>query len=89
MKRAVCLALALLAPTTALADQAAAESCAAALPAPAKLIYAAAAPDFAAAADPKGFVKSKVVALVQAGTIQRSEARSSAMAAGDCLKKLK
>jgi multidrug efflux system membrane fusion protein len=65
-----------------------AEACAAGLPAEAKAIYAAAAPEFASSSDRRALVKAKVVDLVKAGTVQRDSARSSAMAAGDCLEQL-
>ncbi len=66
----------------------AADACAAHLPAEARAIYDAAAPGFAASADPRALVKAKVVDLVKAGTVQRESARSSAMAAGGCLAQL-
>jgi len=65
-----------------------AEACAAALPAEAKAIYDAAAPGFASSADPRAFVRSKVVDLVKAGTVRRDSAHASAMAAGGCLEQL-
>jgi membrane fusion protein, multidrug efflux system len=64
----------------------AADACAAGLPPEAKAIYAAAAPEFAASADPRALVKAKVADLVKAGAVQRDSARSSAMAAGACLR---
>jgi len=66
----------------------AADVCAAGLSAEAKAIYDAAAPEFAASADPRALVKAKVVDLVKAGAVQRDSARSSAMAAGGCLEQL-
>jgi hypothetical protein len=80
---------ALLAPCSALADAGAAGSCAAGLPAEAKAIYDAAAPDFVASADPRALVKAKTMDLVKTGAVQRGSARSSAMTAGNCLKKLR
>ncbi len=65
-----------------------AAACAAALPTEAKTIYAAAAPEFASSADPRALVKAKVVDLVKAGAVQKESARSSAMAASDCLQQL-
>ncbi len=66
----------------------AADACAAGLAAEAKAIYDAAAPEFAASADPRALVKAKVVDLVKAGAVQRDSARSSATAAGGCLAQL-
>ncbi len=66
----------------AFADAGAASACAGGLSPAAKAIYDAAAPEFAGSADPRALVKSKTVALVQAGTIKRSEARADASAAG-------
>jgi membrane fusion protein, multidrug efflux system len=65
-----------------------AEGCAAGLPAEAKAIYQAAAPEFASSADPRALVRAKVVDLVKAGTVQRDSARASAIAAGGCLEQL-
>jgi hypothetical protein len=65
-----------------------AEACAAGLPAEAKAIYEAAAPEFASSSDPRAMVRAKVVDLVKAGTVQRDSARSSAIAAGGCLEQL-
>ena len=73
----------------AFADAGAADACAAKLSPGAKAIFDAAAPEFAASADPRGLVKSKTVGLVKAGTIKQAEARGDAMAAGGCLKKLR
>ena len=61
------------------------DACAAALTPEARAIYAAAAPEFASAADPRAFVRGKVQDLVKAGTVQQSDARASAMAARACL----
>ena len=72
---------ALVIPGATFADTSAASACAADLPAEPKAIYDAAAPEFAAAADPRALVKAKVAVLVKAGTVQRSSARSSARAA--------
>ena len=66
----------------------AADACVAHLPAEARAIYDAAAPEFVGSADPRALVKAKVVDLVKAGTVQRESARSSAMAAGGCLAQL-
>ena len=71
------------------AHAASAAGCAAGLSPAAKAIYDAAAPGFAASADPRGLVRDKTMALVQAGTIGQNEARADAMAAGGCLKMLR
>lgn len=67
------------------AANAAEPACAAALPAEAKLIY-----DTVAAAPATGSLRDRVTAatksLVAAGQVQRMSARSSATAAGECLK---
>ncbi|RBP05028.1 multidrug efflux system membrane fusion protein [Roseiarcus fermentans] len=65
-----------------------AEACAAKLSPEAKAIYAAASAGFAAADDPRAFVKGKVQDLVKAGTVQKDSARPSAMAARACLDQL-
>jgi multidrug efflux system membrane fusion protein len=65
-----------------------AEACAAGLPSEAKAIYAAAAPEFPSSKDRRALVKGKVVDLVKAGEVQSDSARSSAMAAADCLEQL-
>jgi hypothetical protein len=77
------------APCCARADTTAATSCADGLSADAKAIYAAATPGIKTADDPRAFVKSKVVALVESGAIGRFSAKSNAQAAGDCLKMLR
>ncbi len=82
-------ASAVVAPGVAFADVSAARACAATLPLEAKAIYDAAAPEFPTAADPRSLVRIKAMDLVRAGTVQRGSARSSAMAAGECLKKLR
>ncbi|MBB4004906.1 MAG: hypothetical protein V7704_03685 [Aurantimonas endophytica] len=67
------------------AAHAQAPACAAALPAEAKLIY-----DAVAAAPATGSLRDRVTAetkaLVEAGQVKRMSARSSATAAGECLK---
>jgi membrane fusion protein, multidrug efflux system len=65
-----------------------AEACAAGLPAEAKAIYAAAAPEFVSSADPRALVRSKAVDLVKAGAVERDTARASAIAASACLEQL-
>ncbi len=65
-----------------------ADECAAGLSPEAKAIYAAAAPGFASAADPRTFVRGKIVDLVKAGTVQQATARASAADARECLVRL-
>ena len=62
--------------------------CAKGLSPEAKAIYAAAAPGFASAADPRTFVRGKVVDLVKAGTVHEATARASAAEARGCLAQL-
>jgi membrane fusion protein, multidrug efflux system len=64
------------------------DACVAGLAPEAKAIYAAAAPEFAASADPRSFVRAKVADMVKAGTVQRDSAHESAVAAGACLRQL-
>ncbi len=65
-----------------------ADDCAKGLSPEAKAIYAAAAPGFASAADPRTFVRGKVVELVKAGTVHQATARASAGEARGCLAQL-
>lgn len=73
----------------AFADQATADRCAADLNGEARAIYAATAPGFISASDPRGLVADKTKALVVSGAISRGTARSAAEAAGTCLTKLR
>lgn len=84
---AAVLSLAFAAP--ALADQAAADKCAANLGADAKAIYAATAPGFAGAADPRALITDRTKALVQAGTVPMGNARGAAESAVTCLTQLR
>ena len=76
-------------PGAAVADTNSATACAAVLPTEAKAICDATAPEFGSAAHARALVKAKTVDLVRAGTVRRGSARSSATAAGTCLKKLR
>jgi hypothetical protein len=88
--RLTILALALaLATCGARADTATATSCADGLSVDARTIFDTVAPGVKQADDPRAFIKTKVVALVEAGRIGRFSARSNAQAAGDCLKMLR
>ncbi|MDQ0503527.1 hypothetical protein [Xanthobacter agilis] len=73
----------------ALADQASADKCAAGLDANGQAIYAAAAPQAAAASDLRGLVTSVTKSLVSNGTVSMGDARGAAEAAGSCLMKLR
>ncbi len=85
---AVAALLSLLAIAPARADQAAADACAAALPAQAKMIYDAALPGAAGGGKLADVVRASATSLVKSGQISRSDARGEAQAAGACLKKL-
>lgn len=68
------------------ADEAAANACAAQLPQDARTIFAAVLPQLSPGADLRSLVVSNTRRLAIAGTISRSNARASAMAAGKCLR---
>lgn len=90
MKSLLCAAaLTLACAAPALADKAAADQCAAGLGPDAKAVYAAAAPGFVGAADPRALVTEKTKALVQSGALSMSNARPAAEAAGACLTQLR
>ena len=69
-----------------LANRAAADACAARLPADAKLIYTATIGTVAPGVNLVDNVKTKARELVMAGKIGRSQAQGAAQAAGACLK---
>ena len=71
------------------ADQMAAQSCARGLPPEAVAIYRDSAPYVTPDTDLRSLLKTRVKALVLAGSVQRASARGSAMAAYGCLKDLK
>ena len=71
------------------ADQAAAQACASHLPPEAMTIYQDAAPNVTPGTDLRSLLKTRVKALVLAGSVQRTTARGSAIAAYGCLKHLK
>jgi hypothetical protein len=83
MRYVFCAFVLIVAPIAAKAD-----SCSAALAPEAKLIYNASSSGFGAASDKREFVKGKVMALVNAGSVSRFSAKSSAQAAAECLKQL-
>jgi hypothetical protein len=84
---AVC-ALAILLPATGLAAAPQADACAASLPPEAKTIYTEVSPSVAPGIDLRALVKEKVTAMVKAGQVSLSTARSSAVSAGKCLQML-
>jgi hypothetical protein len=86
---AVIVAAALpLSATASLADRTAADSCAAKLPADAKLVYSAAISGVAPGIDLRDMVRSKTRGLVMGGKLDRGKARAAAEAAGACLKQV-
>lgn len=88
MLRAGFAILSLLAVSPAFADAKQAQSCAGALAPEPKTIYEASAADVKAGGDVKSVLESKTRSLVMGGKVARSSARSSAEAAGACLKML-
>jgi predicted nicotinamide N-methyase len=82
-----CAGLGLAAPAEA--DQAAAQACAKGLPPEAMTIYQDSAPYVSAGTDMRSLLKTRVKALILAGSVQRAMAHGSAVAACGCLKDLK
>ncbi len=82
------LALAVLS-SPALADRQAADACAGGLPKKSSAIYAAAVGQLGPGVDARAIVRSVTMNRVSSGQLTASAARSAAMAAADCLKKLK
>ncbi len=82
-----CLAISALALSVdvVFADQKKADACAGGLPTGARAIYDAAAKEAATAGDLRALIESKTRPLVMSGGLARSDARSSAEAAGKCL----
>lgn len=75
--------------TAALADKQAADQCAAGLSPDSKVIYDDVAPSVTADTDLRSVVTERTKALVMDGKIKMASARPSAVAAGECLVKLK
>jgi hypothetical protein len=71
--------------TPASADRAAADACAAKLPANAKMIYAASIAEAKPGANLPDLLRSKTRPLVISGKIARGDAMGAAQAAGACL----
>jgi hypothetical protein len=71
------------------ADQAASLACARGLPPEAMTIYQDSAPYVSSGTDMRSLLKTRVKALIMAGSVQRATARGSAVAAYGCLKHLK
>lgn len=74
--------------TAALAGPAEGKACAAALPAPGQVMYAAVAPDIAPGKDVLSTMKAKVRSMVFGGKLSRSDAQANAPAVKACLEKL-
>ena len=87
MKHIIVLTLVLL-PVSALAGQSEANTCAAALNAPAKQIYDASAPHVTPTSDLQNIVRAQARDLVLSGQMTRQVAQANAMSAGKCLQKL-
>jgi hypothetical protein len=75
-------------PAAASANPASA-ACAATLPGEASMIYQATVPDIRLDSNIRDIVVKKVRAMVISGQVSRATARSSAIAAGECLRLLK
>jgi hypothetical protein len=75
-----------LAAAPAFANKAAADACAAKLPANAKLIYAASIGGVTPDANLEDLIRGKTRSLVMGGKISRGDARGAAEAAAGCLK---
>lgn len=74
--------------TSARADKAAAEACAAKLPTEAMAIYRDTAPAMTASVDLRTVITDHTKKLVMAGQVAQGTARDSAVAAGKCLASL-
>ena len=70
------------------ASRAAADACAAKLPANSQMIYAATVADVAPGVDLRDVVRSRTRSLVIGGKLSRGEAQAAAEAAGACLKQV-
>ena len=88
MKTRMMLILMAFSCTPAYADRKAADACAAGLPAASKQIYDQAVDKVQPGADNKAVVKQITQDMVGAGQLSMLSAKSSAQAAGGCLKKL-
>jgi len=82
------VSLAMLAAAPAMADQAAADSCARNLSPEAQTIYSAAAPDMTKDAVIRDVLTSHTRELVMSGRVSLTDARSAATAAAECLREL-
>jgi hypothetical protein len=80
------LPLAALPTGTALADPAAAQACAGQLSKDARTIFDTTLPQLGASTDLRGLVTDTTRTLAASGRIDRATARSSAIAAGQCLR---
>ncbi|MCC3247080.1 hypothetical protein LG047_17470 [Methylocystis sp. WRRC1] len=70
----------------ALADQKAADACAARLPKNSAAIYSASAAKYSPGSDMRDIVKGVARGMVMSGALGRDDARPAAEAAGACLK---
>ncbi|MCB4768510.1 hypothetical protein LGR54_07835 [Ancylobacter sp. Lp-2] len=86
---ALCLGALIAASAPALADKAAADSCAAGLNADGKAIYVASLPGISSGGDVRDVVTDKTRSLAMGGKIDRGAARTNAEAAGQCLAMVK
>ncbi len=88
MRTILALALILLAPASALADQNAADACATGLSAAPKQIYEGTLAENPTAATARDIVVAQTKKLVSAGKLSMGDARSAGQAAGNCVKML-
>jgi hypothetical protein len=85
MKRACLIALLVTTPITALADQKAADACAAKLPKESAAIYSNTVAQISPGVSIKDVVVGVTRSMVMAGRLSRANARPAAEAAGSCL----
>jgi hypothetical protein len=83
------MALLLVAPSAASANQAAADACRAGLAPEAKLIYDTVFPLVQPTTEIRNVIKRQTRSLVSAGKVRRATARESAEAAGHCFRLLR
>jgi hypothetical protein len=81
----VIIALSCALPTTASADRAAGDACAASLPPPSQQIYSATVANKPSPEAARGVVVAETKRMVKAGMLSPLKARSAAEAAGRCL----
>lgn len=81
----VFMALLVALPSSAMADRAAGDACAAGLPPPSQQIYSATVASKPAPAAARGIVVAETKRMIRAGALSPLKARSVAEAAGRCL----